>query len=296
MSPRRLFLRGLWRSLCRWQFATCCVSAAAWGCGSSEPSEPALAAIEPICDGSSDVRLAFGTISGFANYGSAFAGRYGDQYLVIDGSCRYWVGGESLLGLRTGVLDARRGLELSEQLHFGRYAQVQPEPEDVCADAGIALLRDATGTLSTTYCGIESQPRVLREALQRAPELAQRLGEEGDAAWGSSTLLALRDAGLPSNGPEQRVAGEWTSNLDLDVGAVTFLDLARGLEPGAGLPIEDDETLGLLAALRTAELRRDPNALDLLVQDAGERHFQLLVRDEPPAAVRDALLGLLPAR
>ena len=283
-------------SFCRWQFAACCVSAAAWGCGSSEPSEPALAAIEPICDGSSDVRLAFGTIGGFASYGSAFAGRYGDQYLVIDGSCRYWVGGESLLGLRTGVLDAQRGLELSEQLHFGRYAQVQPEPEQVCPDAGIALLRDATGTLSASYCGLEEQPHVLREALQRAPGLAERLRDEGDAASGATTVLALRDAGLPPNGPEQRVVGAWTSDLDLDAGAITFLDLARGLEPGAGLLIEDDETLGLLAALRAAELRRDPNALDLRVQDAGARQFQLLVRDEPPAAVRDALLGLLPAR
>jgi hypothetical protein len=109
-------------------------------------------------------------------------------------------------------------------------------------------------------------------------------------------LLALRDPALPPAVPGDRPVLEWTSPLDLDVAAVSFVDLARGLDDDAGVLVEDDATLRLLAELRTLELQRDPSAVDLLVRDAQGRHFELLVRDEPPAAVVAALLSVMPAR
>jgi hypothetical protein len=93
--------------------------------------------------------------------------------------------------------------------------------------------------------------------------------------------------------PAMRGASEWSSTLDLGTRAVTFQDLARGLDLDAGLVVEDEESQALLGRLRQEELREDPYAYDLLVRDAQERYFQLLVRDEPPDAVAAALLSLL---
>lgn len=263
-----------------------------WGCGGdSSNSDAALPAVESICDGGDEARLVYAALQGFASYGSAFAGRYGDRYLVIDGTCRYWVGSGSLRGLRSGVLDADASRALSEQLHFGRYAAVEAEAEAVCPDAGLSLLADSTGTMSTSYCGIEQQPRVLREAFLRVPGVAEQLDEGGEVSWSPSTVLALRDPPLPPEVPGDRVVQEWTSDLDLEAGSVSFTELQRGLDAGAGVRVEDDATLALLAELREAELARDPNAVDLLVRDGSGRYFQLLVRDEPPALVAEALLS-----
>ena len=263
------------------------------GCGGDSESAEPLAVVEPICDGSGDARLVYAALQGFANYGSAFAGWYGDRYLVIDGTCRYWVGGESLRGLRSGTVDADMGRALSEQLHFGRYAAVEAEPEEICEDAGLSFLADSSGSMSTSYCGIEEQPRVLREAFQRVPSVAEQLDVGAEVSWGRSTLLALRDPALPPEVPSNQVVREWTSDLDLDAAAVSFTELQRGLDAGAGVLVEDDATLALLGELRRAELERDPSALDVLVRDGAGRHFLLLVRDEPPALVAAALRGLL---
>lgn len=68
--------------------------------------------------------------------------------------CRYWVGSESLRGLRSGRLDADTGRSLSEQLHAldllvrdgsGRYFQllVRDEPPAPVAEALLRLVGPA---------------------------------------------------------------------------------------------------------------------------------------------------------
>jgi hypothetical protein len=265
------------------------------GCGTSETDETDdLPVVEPICDGTTNVRLVYVAIRGFGNYGSNFTDRYGSTYLTVDGTCTYWAGSDTLNGLRFGVLSADTANELSNELHFGRYSTAagyrDPYP---CSDAGPAFLRDSTGTISSSFCGIENAPRVVREAFARGSSLAQELGAAGEADWRRSTLLALRQPAMFPDVPTMRLASDWSSTLDLDTRAVTFRDLVRGLDVDAGLIVEDEESQALLGRLRQEELRKDPYAYDLLVRDAQDRYFQLLVRDEPPDAVAAAVLSLL---
>jgi hypothetical protein len=271
------------------------LGAASPACGSGEATED-LPALQPICDGSADIRMVYAAIRGFGNYGSSFTDRYGSSYLAIDGTCTYWAGSDTLHGLRSGVLDAAAASQLSSELHFGRYSTVTGyHDQQACPDAGPAFLRDTTGTLSSSFCGVEAAPRVLREALARGSALVRELGAVGEASWHRSSLLALRDPAMYPDQPTMRPASDWSSTLDLDARAVTFSELARGLESDAGVVLEGDASQALLAGLRQQELRKDANAYDLLVRDAQDRYFQLLVRDEPPIAVAAALLSLLAA-
>lgn len=125
----------------------------------------------------------------------------------------------------------------------------------------------------------------------RTFSLLQELDAAATVDWQRSTLLALRDP--PELAPDQpgtpRTPSSWTATLDLEPEAVSFIDLARGLEPDAGVLVQDEATQRLLTALRSSALRLDRYALDLLVRDDRERAYQLLVRDEPPDAVRAAL-------
>jgi hypothetical protein len=262
------------------------------GCGTSDTDD--LPAVVPICDGTTSLRLVYVAIRGFGYYGSSFTDRYGSTYLTVDGTCTYWVGSDTLNGLRSGVLGLDTANELSNELHFGRYSTAAEYRDPYqCPDAGPAFLRDSTGTISSSFCGIENAPRVVREAFARGSSLAQELGAAGEAAWRRSTLLAVRDPAVFPDIPAMRVASDWSSALDLDASAVTFRDLARGVELDAGLVVEDEESQTLLGRLRQEELRKDPYAYDLLVRDAQDRYFQLLVRDEPPDTVAAAVLSVL---
>jgi hypothetical protein len=262
------------------------------GCGASNTDD--LPEVEPICDGTTNLRLVYVALRGFASYGSSFTDRYGSTYLTVDGTCRYWASSDTLNGLRSGVLSPDTANELSNELHFGRYSTAEGyRDQDQCPDAGPAFLRDSTGTISRPFCGMENAPRVVREAFARGSSLAQELAEAGEPAWRHSTLLALREPPMFPDIPTMRGASEWSSTLDLDTRAVTFRDLARGPDLDAGLVVEDEESQALLGRLRQEELRKDPYAYDLLVRDAQDRYFQLLVRDEPPDAVAAAVLSLL---
>jgi hypothetical protein len=268
--------------------------AAALGCGSSQAETDEVPPVQPICDGSSDLRVVFASIDGFGDRGGRFTDRYGGSYLVVDGTCRYWAGSGTLRGLSSGVLESDTASTLSEELHFGRYSTVAGyRDEQQCPDAGPAFLRDTTGTITSSFCGIEQAPRVVREALRRGAELARELADTGQAAWTKTSLLALRDPEVYPEVPSMRQASAWTSTLDLDARAMTSREFSRGLEPDAGVVVQDDANQELLGRLRRAELSKNPYASDLLVRDAQDRYFQLLVRDEPPDAVAAALLSVL---
>jgi hypothetical protein len=255
-----------------------------------------LPPVQALCDGSDDVRFVFTSFRGFANFGSEFSGRYGSKYLVIDGRCHYWLGSEELSGLRTGTLDASASLALAEELHFGRYfAAADYRDPGGCVDAGLHALDDGTATLHASC--FHYAPRILWEAYYRAYQLYDELYPSSTPTWDRTTLLALRmpeDLGheLPTM---PRTPLDWTAPLDLEPRSVSGLELARGLGSDAGVLVEDAATLAVLASLRANV--RDPNLdfLDILVRDARGRAYDLLLRDEPPDAVHNALEAVLAA-
>jgi hypothetical protein len=231
---------------------------------------------------------------GFSYFGSQFSGKYGSRYLVIDGRCNYWLGSEALSGLRTGTLDASASLALAEELHFGRYftAADYRDPGG-CSDAGTLFLDDGTATLRTTC--FHYAPRILWQAFSRAYQLYDELYPSSTPAWDRTTLLALRDPEdlgheLPSM---PRTPLDWTATLDLEPQSVTDLEFTRGLESDAGVLVEDAVTLAVLASLRANVRNPNSDFLDILVRDARGQAYDLLLRDEPPDPVREALEAAL---
>jgi hypothetical protein len=264
-------------------------------CGGTEGDN--LPEVQPICDGSADVRLVYAASTGFTGYGNPFSDKYGGTYLVIDGACNYWAGSDTLRGLRAGIIGSDVATELATELHFGQYSSAAGYREaDVCLDASPSFLRDTTGTTLRYLCALDKAPPLVREAFERVRLLAEELGVSGESAWTKSTLLALRAPSMfpdsSSGGPES----DWSSTLDLDAGAVTFSEVIRGTAGDAEVLVEDEPTRVLLGNLRQTELGIDPNALDLRVRDAQGRSFQVLVRDEPPEAVAAALVSVLHSR
>lgn len=266
--------------------------AAGWlGCGETDVAET-LPPTQTICDGSDQVRFVFTSFGGFANFSTEFSGKYGRSYLAIDGQCKYWLGSETLSGLRTGTLESHTAAVVGEELHFGRYSTAADYRDPGgCLDAMTQAIDDGTATLSATCLQRGAGPRVYSEAFMRAFSLLEELDAAATADWRRSTLLALRDP--PELAPGQpgtpRTPSSWTATLDLEAESVASIDLARGLEPDAGVVVQDKATQALLALLRSSALRRDRYALDLLVRDDRERVYELLVRDEPPDAVRAAI-------
>jgi hypothetical protein len=257
--------------------------------------DTALPPTEPLCDGSDELRLVFTSIVGFGSFGSGFSGKYGSGYLVIDGHCDYWLGSETPRGLRTGRLDASTAAALAEELHFGRYSTVAGfRDPGGCTDAGLAVLDDGTATLRTT-CWPRDAPRVFREAFSRTSRSYEELDRSGTPAWERTRLLAVRDPFelQPDYPGTPRVAQAWDAALDLEPRSVTGIELAQGLEPDAGVLVEDGPTLAVLAEVRRAFDDVVPYSLDMLVRDAEGRGYQLLVRDEPPERVRAALEAAL---
>ncbi|HTV17718.1 MAG TPA: hypothetical protein VMG12_03580 [Polyangiaceae bacterium] len=274
----------------RW--ATISGLAAAWlGCAAASDDEAEeLPPVQPICDGSDDVRFVFTAFAGFpAHYATTFTGSYGGRYLVIDGRCNYWLGSDTLVGLRTGTIGVDAAATLAEELHFGRYASVADfRDPGQCTDAGLSILDDGTATLRSSCFQPDDVPRIYGEAFTGASRLVQSLDASAQPDWQRSTLLAINDPldlTQPLPGGAFRVPVPWTAPLDLEPRSVTNLDLTRGLDADTGVLVEDEPTLAVLAELRLAQY----DGYDLFVRDDRERIFQLLVRDEPPAAVRAAL-------
>lgn len=263
--------------------------------GCSGDSAEALPPAQPLCDGSDELRLVFTSIMGFGYFGSGFSGKYGSGYLVIDGRCDYWLGSETPRGLRTGTLDASTASALAEELHFGRYSTVADYRDPGgCTDAGLAVLDDGTATLRTT-CWPHDAPRVFWEAFSRTSRLYDELDTSGTPAWERTRLLAVREPFelQPDFPGTPRTPVAWSAELDLEPGSVSGTQLARGLEPDAGVLVEDAPTLDALAEVRRAFDDFVPYSLDMLVRDAEGRGYQLLVRDEPPERVRAALAAAL---
>jgi hypothetical protein len=269
--------------------------AAVLGC--SGDGATALPPVQPLCDGSDDIRLVFTSFRGFASFGSQFSGKYGDRYLVVDGRCNYWLGSDGLRGLRTGTLDAHATTALAEDLHFGRYftAADYRDPGG-CTDAGLGVLDDGTATLRTA-CFPHDAPRVYREAFSGVYQLYAELRASGTSARNRTTLLAVRDPGEldPDLPGTPRTPLNWTAALDLEPRSVTQIELFRGVDSDAGVLVEDADTLAVLANLRANVRNPDPAVIDMLVRDARGRVYQLFVRDEPPDRVRNALEAALAA-
>lgn len=267
----------------------------------SEPSDVALPPVQPLCDGSDDVRFAFASgLSGNVWPLLTFAGEHADLFIAIDGHCSFWVYDGSLRGLRGGVLEAEYASELSNELHIGRYAAVDGDSSLSCYDAGPMGLWDGTAALQMSSCGPSADaPRVWHDAYARIGSLFGELDALATPAWQRTHILPLHHP------PETRIrpAMEWLAPLDLQPLALDYMETSNGVSSGVGVLVEDEPTLASLAMMRAATIDAQAaawssspsEALDYLdpgglyVRDTQTRYFSILVRDEPPEPVLRAV-------
>ncbi|HTV18525.1 MAG TPA: hypothetical protein VMG12_07635 [Polyangiaceae bacterium] len=250
------------------------------GCGGTQ-LEP-LPDIQPMCDGSDDIRLVYGTGGGFVAFEDEFTAKYGRRYLAIDGHCNYWRGWNTVHGLSAGTIEPERATTLANELHFGRYSSAPGARGEPCEDSGVAYLRDVTGTLIDISCdSVSDATFVWVAAFERVRRLWTELEAEARPSWVNTSLLVLRD---PS--PSESRAAEWTAALDLETLAIDYTPTAAGPGPGFALAAP---TLEFVNGLRQSVLDRGANPFVLFVRTPAERYYQLYVRDEPPAPVAAAL-------
>lgn len=273
------------------------------GCGSGsgerhpEPGTDLQSATLTLCDGSDDVRFSFVAGLGPREPMLAFGARYGQEYVAIDGSCRFWIYDLSLQGLRSGTLDrAYANGALANALHLGHYADLEDVASPICVDGGGVSLWDTTGTL-VAGCPRSSDERgPLAESFIRAQGLLAELAPRSTPVWARTRLLPLTEALLPLGVPAPSPQAAWTGGLDLGSASISAVDYTNGVAAPDGLLVEDAATLELLRELRAAGVARGLDeylypGLFLTHPAAGE--VQLLLRDEPPPAVARAI-GAVP--
>jgi hypothetical protein len=260
------------------RFVRLLVASGALACSGGAEGDAALPEVQPICDGSDDVRLTFAAPGGFFSR-SPFSQRYGSVSLAIDGRCSYWIADESLRGLRVGTIDAASAAVLSRELHSGRYQTAEGyRPNAACSDDVPRFLSDSTGTIQQYACGNEAAPPVVAESFERAQRLMVELASGATPAWSPTRVLAVKDPDLV-DGP----VFAWPA-FELAARAVSQRDIAYTVPPGAGVLVEDSATLAQLTELRLAALDSNEYAADLLVESS-EQRYRVFLRDEPPEAV-----------
>jgi len=266
--------------------------------GSGEDSANGVAPPARICNGSDETRLALVQYGGFRSILGGFSELNGSSYFAIDGHCQFWVGDETLRGLRTGTLDGERAQAIAAELHYGELggASSYRGNLDSCIDCGVSALR-AESTILYNDGGSPADatvPPLWTEAFVASWALWSQLDGQGTPAWGQrpTQLLALRELDT------QYLAGasEWTATLDLEAHAVQgFEEVIRsGFPTDAAVLVEDEPTLQVLDTLRRGALTADPYAQSFSVRDAQGRVYTLLLRDDPPEPIVSDLRALLP--
>lgn len=239
---------------------------------------PVIPEVAPICDGSAGVRFSatFGGPGGPVAFYNAFTP---GRFLVIDGSCRYWLNDASLLGLRSGQLSEEEAEAFSADLHYGQYEALSFYELSQCPDGGSRSLTDGTGQL-VCRCGDCSSARAeLRDPFQAAEELYAELAAREEWAWGPTSVLPLVV-------PVEADALDWTLAFDLaEVAHEGGLEQPFSEDDGVLVP---DAELEAFSELRRTSIERG-NSAQLVVVDADGAGYSLFVRDEPPAPVGRAL-------
>jgi hypothetical protein len=262
------------------------------GCGAT----PAL------CDGSDEVRWAHAEGFGTRDYAPAFLAEYSARHITIDGRCEFSLYDATLRGLRRGVINRGFAQKLERELHFGEYASFARAEVPICLDGTGTWMADITGSVQTNcgWTGPET-PQALRDTGRRLESLPRDLDAIAERVW-RPVQIQVVSVPVPVR-PTQPIY-DWNAPLDLAPLALDYADYADAELPAEGISVEDAATLAHLDELRSIDVAADDAVLDtggyrlvergLFVRDTEGLVFQLLVRDEPSEAVREAWDALAP--
>ena len=172
------------------------VAAGASACSEAPPAAPP----KPICDGPPDLRLGFRVVPPLerVTWGAQVLHENGSYFLFVSGDCNYWVRQtqDRWADVRSGRLDEEQALDLSEALHYGRWAEFGGLWEDltsVIADGPAWIFHDATSAVfCLNSCEGTDLPPEFAEMKKQAVSWTDRLWQEGTSVGGPLRLTAVR--------------------------------------------------------------------------------------------------------
>jgi hypothetical protein len=244
------------------------------------------ALVQPLCDGSDDVRLQYTHEGGFVGRYYSFLRPLGFEYLVIDGRCRFWVNQDVWYGARTGTLTEDRAVALESELHWADLSELAGNWENRgCMDGSTWHLSDGESEVSC-YCGCtdEGVPSVVPDV--------------GNAS--SDALLEFWDAGAGFDGVMRIAAEDLTEAVQVDgleldwqvwplswsITDALFASVSSLHDPAAGMPVNEPADRETLRNLRDSYVETHgtiPDADDgYLPVTADSRYYALLMRDVVP--------------
>jgi hypothetical protein len=237
--------------------------------------EPAAPVYDPlVCDPAAADHLAFGFQISAARFGSYAERYYGRHFLIVDGSCRFYVD-DGLFGqVRGGALTPDEVTALNAELLTGPWEGIDGEHRNdtMGADAWTySLWRDGLGASCYQSCG-EGTSSALRAMLATASRWEELLTARGVPLEGD-VRLAVRGGSEPVVG-----APTWTGTTSL-ADAVSAHD-------GTVIVSDPADTAGLRA------LRAGLPPLTMAILQLNEAGFgySALVLDVMPHADADGRL------
>lgn len=240
-----------------------------------------------LCDGSDQARLGFIAGGGFVDSAFSFYGAYGHSYFLVDGMCRFWAGGDPLVGLRTGALTAEQADRIARETHFAEIPALSAHPDtESCPDAGDNRLGTPGKTINCTCHCDTNLPKAIGEAFTNAREIHTDLMTWGAAYDGPLRAAARLLGTIPKSTPPPAKTLDWT--LPWSPATIAFGDQ---ITADSGKPIDTAEDRLALRQLRAAAaaLMTSPN---IYVRMPDDQNFAVFARDEPPAGVSQAITGL----
>lgn len=235
--------------------------------------EPAPTYEPLVCDPAAADHVAFAVQESSAYFGSEATKAYGEHFLLIDGSCRYYTASraDTRYGrVRTGTLTAEQLDAINAELLAGPWESIDGEHQyDGGADGTtLSLWRDDFGASCYSGC---APSEMLSAMFEIAIGWEERLSETGVPLDGD-VRLTLSRVSAPIEG-----AVEWT-------GTVVLSDAVPGYY--GSVVVTDPTDVTTLRALRDA-LTRPESGVPLREGDA---FFQAIVVDVMPHVNEDGRL------
>jgi hypothetical protein len=227
-----------------------------------------------LCDGSKDIRLTYVSAGGMVESTYYFLHPLGWSYLLIDGTCHYYVYDGSG-PLHAGQLTAEEAQVLGDDLAYGVLGKL-PAGSDSCMDAGGVTLTDPISSIGCS-CGCSSEST---EAVQR------RASGYVASLWASGTEKdwELRAARSSPNA----VAGVLDWPLRWPPSSLVNVEELPAETPVEGTTISDPEERSQLRGLRT-EWASLQGLGEAIAVSSGGVDYGLLLREELPRETADAL-------
>lgn len=240
----------------------------------------------PLCDGSSDVRLAVHQSGGFVASETVFLRPYG-RFLFVAGSCEFYVGAGGDGSVRIGQLTAQEAEALSQDVSWSSL-QTWSRFRDTesCPDAGFTTVQ-APGAPVQCTCGCgPTAPSGLEAAISRSAGQIQLFSEKAP----TGVTPSVRVVALPADSlgiPEQTLF-PWP--LEWNISRILLSDGA--LVASSGLEITDPDEVAVFRDLVVRNADAEVAARVSVADESGTAYV-LLVRDELPEELRRSAEALL---